>query len=125
MVCTFLIIPLCLFGWAVNLNLAWTYCFTGVLISSSVVPIVLSIFWARVTAAGSMITECAFISATTIRPIMLLTSGMIAGAVCGCACGIMSWLITASNYEGGLALDKFVENTGKVSKKVILKTCFL
>merc|ERR1712223_1275636 len=33
--CTFLSIPLCLFCWAVNLNLAWTYYFTGILISSS------------------------------------------------------------------------------------------
>ena len=34
--CTFLSIPLCLFCWAVDLNLAWTYYFTGILISSSV-----------------------------------------------------------------------------------------
>ena len=50
--CTFLSIPLCLFCWAVNLNLAWTYYFTGILIASSVVPIALSILWARATAAG-------------------------------------------------------------------------
>ncbi len=51
-VCTFLSIPLCLFCWAVNLDLSWTYYFTGILISSSVVPIALSILWARTTAAG-------------------------------------------------------------------------
>ena len=49
---TFLSIPLCLFCWAVNLNLAWTYYFTGILIASSVVPIALSILWARATATG-------------------------------------------------------------------------
>jgi len=51
-ICTFLSIPLCLFGWIVNLNLAWTYYFTGILIASSVVPIAMSITWARTTAAG-------------------------------------------------------------------------
>merc|ERR1712013_415975 len=45
-VCTFLSIPLCLFCWAVDLNLAWTYYFTGILISSSVIPIAMSILWA-------------------------------------------------------------------------------
>ena len=50
--CTFMSIPLCLFCWAVNLDLAWTYYFTGILIASSVVPIALSIVWARATAAG-------------------------------------------------------------------------
>ena len=36
----------------VNLNLAWTYYFTGILIASSVAPIAMSITWARATAAG-------------------------------------------------------------------------
>ena len=49
---TFLSIPLCLFCWAVNLDLAWTYYFTGILIASSVVPIAFSILWARATATG-------------------------------------------------------------------------
>ena len=53
--CTFLSIPLCLFCWAVNLDLAWTYYFTGILIASSVVPIALSIVWARATASGQLI----------------------------------------------------------------------
>jgi hypothetical protein len=50
---TLLIVPLCLFGWAVDLNLAWTYYFTGTLVSSSVVPIALSILWARATSKGN------------------------------------------------------------------------
>lgn len=50
--CTFFSIPLCLFCWAVNLNLTWTYYFTGILIASSVVPIALSILWARATSHG-------------------------------------------------------------------------
>ena len=88
--CTILLIPLCLFGWAVNLNLAWTYYFTGTLISSAVVPIMLSIVWARTTAAG-----------------------MNAGAIGGCVLGIASWLGYASQEEGGLAPEVFIENTGK------------
>ena len=52
---TFLSVPLCLFCWAVNLDLAWTYYFTGILIASSVVPIAFSIVWARATAKGKSI----------------------------------------------------------------------
>ncbi len=40
---------------------------------------------------------------------------MIFGVVGGCFCGITSWLVYASQYEGGLAADVFVKNTGKVS----------
>jgi hypothetical protein len=50
---TILSIPLVLFGWFVNLNLAWMYYFMGVLISSSVFPIGFSITWARVSSQGS------------------------------------------------------------------------
>ena len=57
---TILSIPLVLFGWVINLNLAWTYYFMGVLISSSVFPIGLSITWARVSSRGilSKIKDC-------------------------------------------------------------------
>jgi len=88
--CTFMSIPLCLFCWAVNLDLAWTYYFTGILIASSVVPIALSIIWARATAAG-----------------------MIAGVVGGCATGMTVWLSYASQFPGGLSPSTFVKNTGK------------
>merc|ERR1719423_227345 len=87
---TFFSIPLCLFCWAVNLNLTWTYYFTGILISSSVVPIAVSILWARATATG-----------------------VIAGVVGGCICGLSSWLYYASSFEGGLSAKTFVKNTGE------------
>merc|ERR1712198_315453 len=74
--CTFLSVPLCLFCWAVNLNLAWTYYFTGILISSSVVPIAMSIMWARATAKG-----------------------MISGVIGGCVCGMAVWLYLSSREE--------------------------
>jgi Na+/proline symporter len=89
-ICTFLSIPLCLFCWAVNLDLTWTYYFTGILIASSVVPIALSILWARATS-----------------------SGMIAGVVGGCLVGMSVWLGYASTFDGGLSAETFVKNTGK------------
>jgi len=89
-ICTFMSVPLCLFCWAVNLNLAWTYYFTGILISSSVVPIAMSIMWARATAAG-----------------------LICGVIGGCATGMITWLSYASTYPGGLSAATFVKNTGE------------
>merc|ERR1719430_2451235 len=88
--CTFFSVPLCLFCWAVNLNLAWTYYFTGILISSSVVPIAMSIMWARATSTG-----------------------VIFGVVGGCASGMACWLTYASYYPGGLSMATFVKNTGE------------
>ena len=87
---TFLSIPLCLFGWAVNLNLAWTYYFTGILISSAVVPIAMSVLWARATATG-------------------LTWGVVGG----CLTGMVCWLSYASTFPGGLSKSSFLKNTGK------------
>ena len=45
---------------------------------------------------------------------MKVLIGMIAGVVGGCLCGITAWLAFASQYEGGLAPQYFVNNTGKV-----------
>ena len=87
-ICTILSIPLCLFCHYAGLDLGWTYYFTGILISSSVVPISMSILWARATSTG-----------------------MIAGVVGGCISGLIAWLSYASTYDGGLS--NFVENTGK------------
>merc|ERR1712012_408655 len=88
--CTFLSIPLCLFCWAVDLNLAWTYYFTGILISSSVIPIAMSILWARATSYG-----------------------LVSGVVGGCLSGMAAWLSYASTFPGGLSAATFVKNTGE------------
>merc|ERR1712037_360938 len=88
--CTFFSIPLCLFCWAVNLNLAWTYYFTGILISSSVIPIAMSILWARATSYG-----------------------LVSGVVGGCLSGMAAWLSYASTFPGGLSAATFVKNTGE------------
>jgi len=87
---TFFSIPLCLFCWAVNLNLTWTYYFTGILISSSVVPIAVSILWARATCYGAI-------------------SGVVGGAIAG----MSVWLTLASTFPGGLSGATFVKNTGE------------
>jgi len=87
---TFFSIPLCLFCWAVNLNLTWTYYFTGILISSSVFPIAVSILWARATSYA-------------------LISGVVGGAIAG----MTTWLSYASTFEGGLSAATFVKNTGE------------
>merc|ERR1712130_675814 len=85
--CTFLSIPLCLFCWAVDLNLAWTYYFTGILISSSVIPIAMSILWARATSYG-----------------------LVSGVVGGCLSGMAAWVSYASTFPGGLSAATFVKN---------------
>jgi urea-proton symporter len=38
---------------------------------------------------------------------------MMIGAIGGCVAGIVSWLIFAAQYEGGLAPEVFIMNTGK------------
>jgi hypothetical protein len=39
---------------------------------------------------------------------------MISGVIGGCICGISSWLVYASEFEGGLSSNYFITNTGKV-----------
>ena len=73
--CTFMSIPLCLFCWAVNLDLAWTYYFTGILIASSVVPIALSIVWARATAAGQLNIDHLVTTSSSTFTILLTDNG--------------------------------------------------
>ncbi|XP_013388209.1 urea-proton symporter DUR3 [Lingula anatina] len=87
-------IPLVLLCNAASLNLSWLYLFTGVLIGSTVIPISLSITWSRINAPG-----------------------MVSGAVCGCILGLGSWLVTASQHEGGLS--DFIQNTGKEDSMLV------
>ncbi len=79
-----LISELCL---SFQISLGWVYLFMGVVIGSAVIPISLSIFWGRLTGYS-----------------------MVAGACTGTLLGLISWLITASTYEGGLS--NFIDNTG-------------
>ena len=59
----------------------------GVLIGSAVIPITLSMFWARLNGVA-----------------------MISGAVGGCVIGLTCWLSVAASYDGGL--NNFLDNTG-------------
>ena len=43
-----------------------------------------------------------------------LISGIMSGVIGGCLTGMIAWLSYASQYEGGLAADVFVKNTGEV-----------
>merc|ERR1711974_567856 len=96
--CTFLSIPLCLFCWAVDLNLAWTYYFTGILISSSVIPIAMSILWARATSYGlvSGVVGGGLSAATFVKntgeELPMLTGNMVAISVGGAACIIVTFI---------------------------------
>merc|ERR1719458_1014024 len=64
--------------------------FTGILISSSVIPIAMSILWARATSYG-----------------------LVSGVVGGCLSGMAAWLSYASTFPGGLSAATFVKNTGE------------
>ena len=90
--CTLAIIPVLwpavIFGEQIGLDLGWIYLFTGVLVASTVVPVALSLIWARNTGLG---VSC--------------------GVVGGAACSISAWLVHASTYPGGLT--DFIANTGR------------
>jgi len=51
----------------------------------------------------------------SINRILNFFSGMMSGVIGGCICGIIAWLVYASQYEGGLAAEHFINNTGKVT----------
>ncbi|XP_037079202.1 urea-proton symporter DUR3-like [Pollicipes pollicipes] len=77
---TFLSVPLCVLCWTVDLDLAWTYYFTGILISSAVVPIALSVLWVRASARG-------------MRP--MLIGNVVSVSVGGLVCVVLSLLDNA------------------------------
>ncbi|XP_013412874.1 urea-proton symporter DUR3-like [Lingula anatina] len=85
---TVAIIPLTMFLDALEVSLNWVYLFMGILIGSAVLPIILAMFWERLTSKG-----------------------MFFGALSGTCLGTGSWLIVAATYGGGL--QDFRESTGK------------
>lgn len=72
-----------------QLSLGWLYLFMGILIGSAVIPIVLCMFWERLTGVG-----------------------MIAGSITGSSLALVAWLVTASFEEHGLT--NFMDNTGMI-----------
>merc|ERR1712013_152368 len=119
-VCTFLSIPLCLLCWAVDLNLAWTYYFTGILISSSVIPIAMSILWARATSYGlvSGVVGGGLSAATFVKntgeELPMLTGNMVAISVGGAACIVVTfiprWRMTAEIEEAEWDKTRDIDN---------------
>lgn len=59
----------------------------GILIGSAVIPIILCMFWEKLTGPG-----------------------MIAGGICGTVAALIAWLLVSSLYSGGLY--DFIKNTG-------------
>lgn len=65
----------------IGVNLGWVYLFMGVVIGSGVVPVAMSIAWAKASATGA-----------------------IAGAVIGFVLAVTSWLTYAA-VDGGISVD--------------------
>ncbi|XP_071147925.1 uncharacterized protein [Mytilus edulis] len=82
------IIPLTVLLKILTVSLSWLYLFMGILIGSAVIPIILCMFWEKLTGPG-----------------------MIAGGICGTVAALIAWLSVSSLYSGGLY--DFINNTGK------------
>ncbi|XP_053394386.1 uncharacterized protein LOC128555607 [Mercenaria mercenaria] len=73
------IVPLTILLYTLRINLTVVHMFMGVTINSAVIPIVLSMFWERLTGLG-----------------------MITGSIGGSVLGLISWLSATASYPGGL-----------------------
>lgn len=71
---------------SIGIGLGWVYLFMGVIIGSAVVPVAMSIAWAKASGLGAIV-----------------------GAVSGLVLALTSWLIYASQLTGGITVD----NLGK------------
>ncbi|XP_060592204.1 uncharacterized protein LOC132746937 [Ruditapes philippinarum] len=85
---TLCILPLTILLHTLQINLSTVYLFMGVTINSAVVPIVLSMFWERLTGLA-----------------------MIAGSIGGTVLALMTWIIVTASYPGGL--EDFKDNATK------------
>ena len=83
---TVLLIPVTFIIMAIGIDIQWLFKALGVVIGSSVLPVVLAITWHRITSTG-----------------------MMAGVLVGLPSALLSWLSYASSLDGGLT--KFRENT--------------
>lgn len=68
--------------------MGWVYLFMGIVIGSAVLPIVLCLWWVRMTSVA-----------------------MVSGAVGGTVIGLIFWLITASQHHKGV--NSFYTSTGR------------
>ena len=92
---TVLLIPVTFIIMAIGIDIQWLFKALGVVIGSSVLPVVLAITWHRITSTG-----------------------MMAGVLVGLPSALLSWLSYASSLDGGLT--KFRENT---NDSTVLPVC--
>ncbi|XP_060608093.1 uncharacterized protein LOC132760193 [Ruditapes philippinarum] len=85
---TIAILPLTLLLHTLQINLSTVYLFMGVTINSAVVPIVLSMFWERLTGFA-----------------------MIAGSIGGTVLALTTWIIVTALHPGGIS--NFKHNAAK------------
>ncbi|XP_053394381.1 uncharacterized protein LOC128555605 [Mercenaria mercenaria] len=78
------ILPLTIILHTLQINLSAVYLFMGVTINSAVIPIVLAMFWERLTGLA-----------------------MIAGSIGGTVLALISWISVAASYPGGLQDFKY------------------
>ncbi|KAL4238792.1 hypothetical protein ACF0H5_003499 [Mactra antiquata] len=76
---TLAIVPLTILLHTLKINLTVVHLFMGVVINSAVIPIVLSMFWERLTGLG-----------------------MITGSIGGSILALIAWLSVTTTYPGGL-----------------------
>lgn len=85
---SFIIFAISLLLIEIDIDLPWIYKFLGVICGSAVFPIIMSVGWFRTRAIGVFL-----------------------GPILGLACGLVTWLVYASSFRGGL--EKFRRNTGR------------
>ena len=76
--------------YSLQINLSFVYLFMGVTINSAVIPIVLSMFWERLTGLA-----------------------MITGSIGGTVLALITWISVTVSYPGGL--KDFKDNAGKTN----------
>ncbi|XP_072174249.1 uncharacterized protein [Diadema setosum] len=81
-------VPLTLIFDYLQLNLNVVYNFMGILIGSSVVPIVLSMFWTKLTGVA-----------------------MMTGAITGVICGLITWFVASSVLNRGVSFATFLDSS--------------
>ncbi|CAF0718552.1 unnamed protein product [Brachionus calyciflorus] len=80
---TVLMLIIAIFLYSLNLNLNWLYLFMGILVGPAVIPITLSLFWARIN-----------------------NFSMFYSSIFGLIAGLISWIVTTVLYYKGFDIQK-------------------
>ncbi|OQV24878.1 Urea-proton symporter DUR3 [Hypsibius exemplaris] len=89
MIYSFALIPLTIILDVLGIHLGWLFTFMGIIISSAVIPVSLSVCWTRLTSEG-----------------------MIAGALGGFISALSVWLGLVARQPNGLGASTFYRNSG-------------